>query len=222
MKNGVLGLVCALVFLLLLGATEKSCDNGPPPYDLNMAIADLYNPGKIVRRQAAENIALLIEDPGIQRAIKPLAEVLLNKGIPSGIFTQEICAENLGRIAAHLGGPEAKRAISALAESLANEWYDSIRAGSARALGLSLSAAAVEPLQNALANDPSPLVQAAAQEALYKLSRNGVNIFSGSLKSSNLDSGSASTAVGQMELYQYLKSQVIYSNPPLDPQGGGL
>ena len=198
--------------ILSLSLQEKSGQ-------LNQAIKDLKDPSKIVRRNAAEQISFLITTPGIQRAIKPLAEVLLNRGIPSGIFTQEICATNLGRIAAHLGSPQGNHAIQALVESLKTEKFDSVRAASANALGITNNQLAVAPLQEALANDPSPLVKFAAQEALHRLARSGIEI-NQSAQSLSAQSKIPGPAPGDTALREYLKKQIIYSNPPLEDEGG--
>ena len=227
MKKRVLFISCVFVFAFTIGATQKTCDppevpvNAQKELQLGQAIKGLEDPSKIVRRKSAEQISLLIDAPGIQRAIKPLAEVLLGD-IPSGIFTEQICAENLGQIAAFLNGPEANRALDALVESLESDEFDAVRASSADALGISKSERAVQPLEDALANDGSPLVRYASRQALYRLASAGIAIPSLS-KSNSKTANANSPPPGDEEkmLYEYFIRQVLYANPPLDQRGGG-
>jgi hypothetical protein len=225
MKKRVLVTLGIFGGLLAIGAQEKSCQQQVKQtvnkeQELNQAIKNLNDPSKLLRRQAAEQIGLLIDTPGIQRAVKPLSDVLLNKAIPSGVFTQEICANDLGMIATHLGGNEAKHAIDALAESLATEEFDVVRAASANALGTTLDERAVVPLQNANANDPSPLVNFAAKRALDRLARNGIDVGQGVIQTMIGTSSYAPTDADQALLQEYLKNQIIYSNPPIFQKEG--
>ena len=222
MKKRVIVALGIFIGLLAIGAQEKSCQqqvqqSANKEKALNEAIKNLNDPSKLARRRAAENIGLLVDTPGIQRAVKPLSDVLLNKSIPSGIFTQEICADDLGRIAAHLGGAEAKHAIDALKESLTMDEFDAVRASSAAALGITFNERAVAPLQEAVVNDPSPLVRYAAKDALNRLSRHGISTNTGLLQSLT----STPTSEDEQLLLEYLKRQVIFSNPPIFPEGGG-
>jgi HEAT repeat protein len=184
---------------------------------LNQAIKNLRHPKKIVRRQAAHQISHLIATPGIQRAIRPLGDVLLNKGIRSGIFTQEIVAVNLGRIAAHLGSPEGDHSVEVLIECMVFEEFDSVRASAATALGLSMNELALVPLQYSLENDPSPIVKYAAQEALNRLARNGIQLPEGELAQSS-SSSNPNPAFDESIFWEYQKDHIIYSNPPLEEE----
>jgi len=209
--------IMSLVILLSGWKADHGGCLTPPCDELCQAIQDLQHPNKIVRRQAAAQISSLINTPGIQRAIRPLADVLLNKVIPSGLFTREIVSETLGRIAAQLGSPQGNRAVEALIECLENEPFDSLRSSAAYALGLSMSELALEPLQFSIENDPSPLVKFAAQEAMYRLTRSGIGL-PPSASAFSLQSDSETFSVMESQLWEYQKKHIIYANPPLEEE----
>jgi HEAT repeat protein len=216
-----LGLVAAVILATGLRSKEDSTASAGASDQfqrLNQAIKDLQHPNKIMRRPAAETISSLISTPGIQRAINPLANVLLNQGKPSGMFTQMIAAETLGRIAAQVGAPTGDEAVDALIECLETEGLDTVRSACAQGLGLALNELSVEPLQLSLQSDGSPLVKYEAQAALKQLALAGVGL-SSDPKNLTMDS-LAQPPAEEYEIYQYLKARTLYAHPSLDAERG--
>lgn len=213
--------IISALLLVIVGTGIMSMETGSkssPGFSeqerqLNQAIQNLQHPKKIARRRAAHQISGLITTPGIQRAIEPLADVLLNRGLRSGIFTQEIVALNLGQIAAHLGSPQGDRAVEALIESLDTEGFDSVRGSVAYALGFTRSELAITALAFSRENDPSPLVKFACDESLRRLARSGIKL------TEEIPAGAISQTQSDIDksvLLDYLKDHIIYSNPPLE------
>lgn len=197
------------------GSSQGASDQTKP---LNQAIKDLQHPDKIVRRQAARQLSTLIETPGIKRAIRPLSDLLLDRGTRSGVFTQELAATDLGLIALKLGSPQGDPALDALIECLMTEGYDTVRAAAATALGLTKNELALEPLEFARVNDNSILVRYAAQEALNRLGRGGLSLPQTltALPATDVNA----SIIDETDLIEYWKAHLIYSNPRLDEKGG--
>jgi len=225
MAKKIVGLSLALALLLGLGVALWSSQTLPQlapvqsqqAKQLDQAIADLQNPKKIIRRYAVEKIARLSDSPDIGKAVQPLSDILLNLGKPSGIFTQMIAAETLGRIAAKLGPPASDEAVEALIECLENEGFDVVRAACAQGLGLAQDELSVEPLLFYLQNDQNPLVKLGAQAGLQRLDQTRVP-FSPESKKLAADLLSK-PVVSDDELYQYIKAHTIYARPALEERG---
>ncbi len=215
MKRKFLGSLAVVSLILATGCgvgSDRSKKDSAEE-QLNQAIKNLSSPSKISRRRAVEKISSLTQAPGIENAILPLADVLLDRGAPSGVFTQQIAATDLGKIASYKKGRAAGLAIEALSESLKTEGFDMVRAACADALGLANSELAVAPLQESLAKDPSPLVKYVANKALQRLAQSGIQApVTGNLSSSQ---NSPSPVPSDTVVREYLLRHIIYSHAPI-------
>ncbi len=145
-------------------------DEGPKALQVIRAIGDLDEPDYVAVRHAIDDLTWLVEAPNVFRSVEPLVSILKNEGDLHDTYTRALAARALVIIGLALGPDEGEAAVDAVIDELGSGNSDLVRAASAKNLGSVDWEVVMAPLIEANENDPSPLVQLSACEALMMYS----------------------------------------------------
>jgi len=130
------------------------------------AVANLKSSDYSVVRDAIQTLSALVDAPNIKIAVDPLIKVLSCRDGFYDSYTRCMAASALLEIGMTLGEHQGAKALDAVMDELETGNVDVVRAACAKALGGSGWGPAYDPLVEANASDPSPLVRSVACEAL--------------------------------------------------------
>lgn len=147
---------------------DRKLENLPIPAQteilINTALRDIDSPFALERRMAVKVLSTNYKAPGIQRAVYPLEDVLLNTYITESIYTRSIAAVGLGKIAKSLGpNPWGDQIVGTLSLMSEHGEFDVIRAAAVRGLGETENPAAIPPLLTACSDESLPVSTIADQ-----------------------------------------------------------
>jgi len=186
---------------------------GEEQWELIRAIHELSDPDQYVRRNAARKIKRLAHVKGIKRAVSPLMAAISKHPLHEGSFNRSTFLGALGAVIREMksGHNITNMAIDFIAEVLATDDSDLVRCGAANGLGSSSKERAIEPLEIAAVEDPSPLVRAVAAEMLRLLKKElGIEDAQTTNKPTMVLSATGNEGSEGDELEEYVRTHFIF------------